>query len=130
MFIPPINLEISFTFSSGVNTFRIDFVSLFKSIFSIKMWLSLSEAIWGKWLIEITCLSFDKSISFSPTTNAVLPLIPVSISSKIRVFISSKSDITDLNPSIILEISPPDAIDAIGFKSCPKFVLIRKSNES
>ena len=80
--------------------------------------------------MAITCLFFDKSRIFSPTIWAVLPLMPVSISSNIIVSISSKLAKTSLKASIILEISPPEAVLVRDVKFSPLFVLIKKSISS
>ena len=63
---------------------------------------------------------------FSATIVAVLPLIPVSISSKIKVSISSSEARIDFMASIIRESSPPDATLFNGLTGSPGFVEIIK----
>ena len=67
-------------------------------------------------------------INLSATICAVFPLIPVSISSKIIVSISSSPASIDLIASIILDNSPPGATFAKDFTSSPGFVEIKNSN--
>ena len=80
--------------------------------------------------MHITWCERAISAIFSETFCAVLPLIPVSISSKISVSVSSLLARTDLIPSMILESSPPEAILASGRKSSPGFTLIINSASS
>ena len=54
------------------------------------------------------------------------PLTPVSISSKIRVSTISPLDKIDFIASIILDISPPEAILLSGLRFSPGFVEIKK----
>lgn len=61
----------------------------------------------------------------SETFCAVLPLIPVSISSKINVSISSLSARIAFNASMIRDNSPPDTICPSGFRVSPGFVEMR-----
>ena len=63
---------------------------------------------------------------FSATFCAVLPLIPVSISSKIKVSVSSLSAIRVLIASIILESSPPDTTLDNSLTGSPGLVEIKK----
>ena len=60
---------------------------------------------------------------FSPTTAAVRPLMPVSISSNISVGTRSLSAKMDLKQSIIRLSSPPDATFSRGFSGSPGFAL-------
>ena len=69
-------------------------------------------------------------INLSATICAVFPLIPVSISSKIIVSISSSPASIDLIASIILDNSPPEATFAKDFTSSPGFVEIKNSTSS
>ena len=107
-----------------------DIVKFPTSSLLINIWLLAKDAICGRWLIAITCLFVDKSSIFSPTIWAVLPEIPVSISSNIMVSTSSKSAKISLKASIILEISPPDAVFVKDFNFSPLLVLIKKSTSS
>ena len=59
-----------------------------------------------------------------------MPLIPESISSNIIVGTLYLSPITCLKESIILDISPPEAIFARGIRGSPGFVEIRNSTSS
>ena len=59
-----------------------------------------------------------------------MPEIPVSISSKITVFISSLCAKIDLIANITREISPPDATFASGFISSEMLVDIKNSTLS
>ena len=70
------------------------------------------------------------SPSFFATMLAVIPLIPLSISSKMRVGIISEELIMFLKASMILDISPPDAILYSGFRGSPRLVEIRISTLS
>ena len=67
---------------------------------------------------------------FSATFIAVWPLIPVSISSKINVSISSSVARIDLIASIILDNSPPDATFTNGLTDSPGLVEIINSTLS
>ncbi len=60
-----------------------------------------------------------------PTMLAVSPLIPLSISSKIMVGMPSYSPMIFFRASMILDISPPDAILDRGFMVSPTLVLMR-----
>ena len=68
--------------------------------------------------------------SFSATTCAMYPLIPVSISSKTIVSMPSRRAVMFLSASINLDISPPDMIFCKGFKGSPLFAEIKNSTLS
>ena len=72
----------------------------------------------------------DNDFNVAPTFWAILPLTPVSISSKIKRGSLSFFAKTDLSANIILETSPPDATLANGFASSPKLVEIKNSTSS
>ncbi len=63
---------------------------------------------------------------FSATTCAVLPLMPVSISSNTMVGTAPCLAAMDLMASISLESSPPEAIFDRGFKGSPGLGEIMK----
>lgn len=67
---------------------------------------------------------------FSETFCAVLPLIPVSISSKIKVSVSSRSARIVLIASMIRDSSPPETTFASGRIASPGFVEIKNSTAS
>ena len=75
------------------------------------------------WFFAITAI-------FSETFCAVRPLIPVSISSKIKVSIWSRSARIAFRASMILESSPPDTIFPRGFRLSPGLVEISYSTSS
>lgn len=87
-------------------------------------------AICARCVMAITCLLPAISAIFSDTFCAVLPLIPVSISSNIRVGMSSVSAITDFNASMIRDSSPPEAISERGLSGSPGFVEMRNDTLS
>ena len=72
----------------------------------------------------------DSCFNFSPTSWAVRPLIPASISSNISVCVSSFPAITVFIASIILDSSPPEATFESGFNGSPTFVDIINLTES
>ena len=84
-------------------------------------------AICGRWVMQMICLSLESCPIFSETFHAVLPLIPVSISSKIKVAVSSLSANTVLKASMIRDNSPPLATCQIGRMASPGFTEIRNS---
>ena len=87
-------------------------------------------AICGKWVMQITWWLWEIIASFSDTFWAVLPLIPVSISSKIKVSILSLSARIALIASIIRLSSPPEATFPKGFLGSPGLVEIKNSASS
>ena len=64
---------------------------------------------------------------FLPTTLAVIPLMPVSISSKIIVREALEPSVRHLKAREILDISPPEATEARGFSSAPLLALKKNS---
>ena len=68
--------------------------------------------------------------NFSATAFAAFPLIPVSISSKIKTDVLSVLASTVFIASIILDISPPDAILLNSFSSSPTFVFMKNTTLS
>ena len=75
------------------------------------------------WLFEIF-------LSFSATLSEATPEIPVSISSKTSVPVSSTSERIVLIASIILDASPPEAILLNGFAASPGLALKLKEISS
>ena len=75
----------------------------------------------------MTWRPFEMEWSLPPVIREVLPDIPVSISSKIRVSISSASPVTHLMASMILESSPPLAMEDKGLGASPGLRDILKS---
>ena len=72
----------------------------------------------------ITCVPEAISFINFPTLYPVSPPIPVSISSNTIVSTMGFSLISDLNASIIRDISPPEATLFNGFGVSPGFVEI------
>ena len=69
---------------------------------------------------------FEILFNLFATDFAAFPLIPVSISSNIKTGTLSTSANTLFIASIILDISPPEAILAIGCNAIPLLTLKRK----
>ncbi len=72
------------------------------------MWCLAIAATCGRWVILITCEEEEISFKSEPTSEATLPLIPESISSKIIVEILLNVDETYFIASATLDSSPPD----------------------
>ncbi len=88
--------------------------------FSSRKWTSAREATCGRWVMQTTWRPAPSAFSRSPTTRAVLPPIPASISSKTRVPALAAWP-RPLNASITRESSPPEAASRSGAASMPGF---------
>ena len=79
--------------------------------------------------MQRTWCSAPRAFSRSPTTRAVLPPIPASISSKTRVAAPAAGP-SPLSASITRESSPPEAASRSGAGSMPGFGATRSSTVS
>jgi len=70
--------------------------------------------------MAITCIFPAALCNTSPTLPAISPEIPLSISSKIIVGRSFRSEMSDFSASITLESSPPEATLLRSAGSCPR----------
>ena len=87
--MPPNNLAISFTLSSSESLFTMVLVLFSKVTLFITKWLSANAVICEMWYTYYLMIIWNL-MNFSPTIWAVLPEIPVSISSNIIVGILSE----------------------------------------
>ncbi len=99
-------------------------------LFSMTKCLSAMAAIWGRWVMHSTWWAWATVSSCSETRQAVLPLMPVSISSKIRVSMSSLPASTVLMASMMRDSSPPLATWLKALTPSPGLVEIRNSTSS
>ena len=88
--------------------------------FSSRKWTSASEATCGRWVMQMTWRPSPSARRRSPTTRAVLPPTPASISSKTRVPAPAARP-RPLSASITRESSPPEAASRSGAASIPGF---------
>ena len=68
----------------------------------------------------------DRLLSFLPTTSAMRPEMPMSISSKMRTCTGSDWESTDFRASMIRDTSPPEATLTSGLRASPGFVEMWK----
>ena len=91
-------------------------ISLSKTFFRMDIWSRETAAIWGEWVIEMTCIFSDveRFLMAIPIAWAARPPIPMSISSKIIVRHFWDRARTVFIAKFKRAASPPDAISVMG----------------
>ena len=101
-----------------------------RSRFAIRKWASAWAAICGRWVTHRTWWRRASAQRLRPIGSALRPPIPVSISSKTSVGVSSTSARTCLIARATRLISPPEAILASGRAGSPEFGASRNTTWS